>query len=64
MLASNDRMVELEAIQCRTWVLKVELHELNSVGKGIERHLNTLGNRDELFFLFLYSMACKESKRF
>lgn len=56
-------MIKLEVVESLAWVLKVELDHFNAVCEGVEGHLDTLCNRNELVFVILDPVSRVQGKR-
>ena len=61
MLARDNRVIQLEIVQCLVRILKVELDHFNAVCDGVKGHLDPLSNRDELFFVIFDPVARVQS---
>ena len=57
-------MVELEVIECRTWIFKEELDHLDTVCEEVNWHLFAFSNRNELLLVILNAVTCVKGKWF
>ena len=57
-------MVELEVIECRTWIFKEELDHLDTVCEEVDWHLLAFSDRNELLLVVLNVVTCVKSKWF
>lgn len=62
VLASHNRVIQLEVVKRLCRVLEIELHHFYSIRERVERHFYSLRDRDELFLVVFNAVAGEECK--